>query len=222
MDKIEIVRQTIRDFCVEFISHPYLCYTEHGQHALFYTMLYNALPEKQRYTEWQGKKVCVLQKEYPTAHNLGRGKRQHWDIAVLCTPPEPIPNRVKSYDCLKLSAVIEFGLNEAVEHLIDDIARLGHPSANLVQGYVVHLYRLSDAGATFSGRDWSSRSGRRRTVEDINQKVNEIAKRLPIAKTVEIYYGVVDSTNRCPSGLWNIKNGRVFIYSNERKDFIRE
>lgn len=226
MDIIQIVRQTIRDFCVEFVSHPYLCYTESGQHALFYSMLYTALPEKERYTEWQGKTVCVLQKEYPTAHNLGKGKRQHWDVAVLCNPPEPIPNMPKSYDYLKLSAVVEFGLNEAVDHLIDDIQRLGHPRANLVQGFVVHLYRLSDAGATFSSRDWSARSGLRLTVEQVNQEVNkrinEKATLLPRMKSVEIYYGMADSTNHFPPRLWKIKHGQVFIYNSEKQDFVCE
>lgn len=222
MDTIEIVRQTIREFCVEFIRHPYLCYTEHGQHALFHTMLFNAIPEEERYTEWQRKRVCVLQKEYPTAHNLGKGRRQHWDVAVLCTPPEPIPNRVKSYDCLKLLAVIEFGLNEAVEHLIDDLERLGHAHANLVQGFAVHLYRLSEPRATFSGRDWPASSGRRLTAEEVGQKINERAALLPSMKSVEIYYGIVDSTNRFPSGLWKIKNGQVLIYNSERQDFVCE
>ena len=214
MDIIEIVRQTIREFCVEFISHPYLCYTEHGQHALFYTMLYNALPEKERYTEWQGRRVCVLQKEYPTAHNLGKGQRQHWDVAVLRTPPESILNGVKSYDYLKLLAGIEFGLNEAEKHLRDDIERLGHEYANLVQGFVVHLYRLSEGGLIFSGRDWSPSSGRILKPEEV--------KILSKGKSVEIYYGIVDSSNRFPSGLWNIKDGQIFVYNNERKDFVGE
>jgi len=70
MNILEIVYQTIAAFCVEFVDHPYLCYTEHGQHALFYTKLYSALPEELRYATWQQQKICVLQKEYPTAKNL--------------------------------------------------------------------------------------------------------------------------------------------------------
>jgi hypothetical protein len=137
-----------------------------------------------------------------------------------------MPNMVKSYDCLKLSAVIEFGLNEAVEHLIDDIQRLGHPRANLLQGFAVHLYRLSDAGATFSDRDWSARSGLRLTVEEVNQEVNkrinEKATLLPGMKSVEIYYGMADSTNHFSPRLWKITNGQVFIYNGERQDFVCE
>ena len=83
----DIVRETIETFCLEFAEHPYICYTEHGLHALFFSRLYDALPEDQRYFEWDGRKVCAVQKEYATADNLGKSKRQHWDIAVLRNLP---------------------------------------------------------------------------------------------------------------------------------------
>ena len=201
MNTLEIVRQIVRAFCVEFVGNPYLCYTEHGQHALFYTMLYNALPEEQRYITWQDRKVCVLQKEYPTAGNLGKPQRQHWDVAVLNNPPTSSVTGTKSYDYLKLLAGIEFGLNEAKEHLIDDIERLGHTDANLVQGFIVHLYRLSKAGALFSNRDWSPNSGRILKPEQVSC--------LSVGKSVEIYYGIVDGTGRNEAGLWYIKDGRM-------------
>lgn len=87
-------------------------------------MLYNAIPEEQRYITWQNQKVSTLQKEYPTASNLGKPQRQHWDIAVLSTPPESVMIGANSYDYLRLAAVIEFGMNETEEHLIQAIRHL--------------------------------------------------------------------------------------------------
>ena len=96
--------------------------------------------------------MCVLQKEYPTADALGKPKRQHWDIAVLKNPLACLPGKQPPYDYLCLAAVIEFGLNEAREHLEDDIDRLRHPGANVEQGYFVHLYRLTAPTVKLSGR----------------------------------------------------------------------
>ena len=45
-----------------FLRNPYLCYTEHGLHTLYYTQLFNALTPEQRYLSWAGQQVCVLQK----------------------------------------------------------------------------------------------------------------------------------------------------------------
>jgi hypothetical protein len=67
MKMLEVIRKAIVEFCQNFIAHPYLCYTEHGQHALFYSMLYNVIPEEQRYVTIKNQKVCIIQKEYPTA-----------------------------------------------------------------------------------------------------------------------------------------------------------
>ena len=203
MQITDIVRRTIIRFCAEFIENPYLCYTEHGQHALFYTKLYNALSLEQRYTTWQGQKVCVVQKEYPTAGGLGKPHRQHWDIAVIRTPAESIPTECSGYDYLKLAAVVEFGMNEAAEHLKDDIERLCHQEANLIQGFIVHLYRLSKPGALFLNRDWSSNSARILTPED--------AVELSTGKPVEIYYGMADSTGKHKLGAWCIQQGRMSL-----------
>ena len=146
-NQIDIIRQAIREFCLEFIDEPYTCYTEHGLHALFYTRLFNTFPEDRRYTSWLGKRVSVIQKEYPTAGNLGKPQRQHWDISVIKTPPESLlASSSYSYDYLKLSVVIEFGMNESAEHLIDDIERVCHPDANVEEKFVVHFYRLSQPG----------------------------------------------------------------------------
>ena len=197
---LEIIRKTIADFCLGFISNPYLCYTEHGQHALFYSLLFSALPEQQRYLTWQNHKVCVLQKEYPTTGKLGKPQRQHWDIAVLKNPPESLETK-SSYDYLKLFAAIEFGLNEGEKHLREDIRRLCHEDANLDYRFVVHLYRLSEGGNKFSGRDWSPKSLRILPVEKVRE--------LSVGMSVEIFYGLADSTAPEKSGVWNIRDDKM-------------
>ena len=45
-DQIGVVRRTARQFCRQLTTSPYLSYTEHGLHALFFTMLYDFLPAK--------------------------------------------------------------------------------------------------------------------------------------------------------------------------------
>ena len=200
--QVETVMQTARHFCLEFVKSPYLCYTEHGQHALFYTMLYNALPPSQRYTTWQNHKVCVVQKEYPTAGPLDKPQRQHWDIALIKTPPESIASGLAAaYDYLRLAAVVEFGMNEGIEHLEDDIERLSHADANVDQGLVIHLHRLSNPGARVSGRDWSPSSKKIVTKESVAQ--------IAAGKPVEVYYGTYDSTGKYPSGVWLIRDGAI-------------
>ena len=206
MNQIDLVRQTVVEFCVELTRAPYLCCTEHGQHALFHTMLYNALPEEQRFATWYGNKVCVIQKEYSTAGNLGKSRRQHWDIAVINTPPDSIEGKPQAYDYLKLAAVVEFGMNEAKKHLVDDIERLSHREANVMQGFVVHLYRLSEPGAPFSRRDWSANSKRILTPEEVGQ-LAQLARAED--EPVEIYYAMHDSTGKHSSGVWSIKQGVI-------------
>jgi hypothetical protein len=178
-----------------------LCYTEHGQHALFYTKLYNNFPEDQRYTTWQRQKVCVIQKEYPTATNLGKPQRQHWDVVVLSVPPTNNYNGAEGYDYLKLLAGIEFGMNEAQAHLEDDIERLGHEKSNVIKGFIVHLYRLSDARQKFSGRDWSQNSKRIISPDQLAE--------LTKMTSVEIYYGMADSTGKYESVVSHIKDGKM-------------
>ena len=199
--QIDIVRQSIINFCKEFIIHPYLCYTEHGQHALFYSMLLQALPESMRYAFWQGKKVCVVQKEYPTAGKLGKPQRQHWDISLLKTSLASITNDSNSFDYLNLLAVVEFGMNETEEHLIDDINRLCHEDAHVDHGFIVHLYRLSKPGNRFSNRDWSPKSPRILSMEAVKQ--------LSVDYPIEIYYALVDDTQSHQSGVWLINQGEM-------------
>lgn len=193
------IRQTLKDFSLDFVRNPYLYYTEHGQHALVYSMLYNVFSEEQRYITWRDKKVCVIQKEYPTAGKLGKPQRQHWDIAVLKSPPESIIEGAGSYDYLKLFAVIEFGMNEAKEHLEDDISRLCHPKANLEHAFIVHLYRLSESGNLFSSRDWSSKS---KQIVELDE-VRSLSSQFP----VEIYYGRVGSIDPSDDGAWVVRDG---------------
>jgi hypothetical protein len=125
-----------RAFCEQFVINPYLCYTEHGQHAYFFALLYVALPESSRYLHHDGHRVCCIQKEYPTATSLGRSKRQHWDIALI-----KIPTRTGdqyAYDYLQLQAVAEFGMNKHIDHLKDDIDRLSHNEANVDDKFAFH------------------------------------------------------------------------------------
>jgi hypothetical protein len=194
-----ILEQTVRAFCLDFLTHPYLCYTEHGLHALFYTKFYNALSPEQRYTIWNNQKVCVIQKEYPTAGLSGKPRRQHWDIAVVATPPQSLGSKRPGYDYLRLAAIVEFGLNEAKEHLQDDIERICHEDANADKGYIVHLYRLTSAGQKFSGRDWSSESAHIFPKEGVRELVGN--------KPATVYYGIWDGDGKYETGLWCITEG---------------
>jgi hypothetical protein len=201
-EQSEKVRVVATDFCTEFVKNPYLCYTEHGLHALFYTKLYNALTPEERYTEWTDHRVCVIQKEYPTARSLGKPRRQNWDIAVIKTPPECIPGSQPAYDYLRLAAVVELGMNEAQEHFKDDLFRLCHPDANVENGFIIHLYRISGPkGQEISGRDWSPNSTRILTCEQIAELVE--------GKAVEVFYGLADNTGTHPSEAWNITDGNI-------------
>lgn len=195
---INLIRNTINEFCQAFIQNPYMCYTEHGQHALFYNMLYQAIPKSQRVISWENQKISVVQKEYPTAGKLGKPRRQHWDIAIIKSPPESISSGHGSYDYLKLYAAIEFGMNESEEHLQDDINRLCDEGSNIEHRFIVHLYRLSESGARFSSRDWSSKSPRILKGE----RIMELIK----GKPVEIFYGLADSTGIHKCGVWSFRN----------------
>jgi hypothetical protein len=182
-----IVRQTIEGLCLEFAEQPYVCYTEHGLHALFFSRLYDALREDQRYFEWNGRRVCAIQKEYATAHDLGKSKRQHWDIAVLRNPPATRGEH--PYDFFKIDAAVEFGLNEGKEHLLDDMRRLSHTSSNVGTGYAVHLYRISEG---LSERDMSPRSARMWPGGSAAER-NRLLAEVRTTK-VTVYYVLVDST----------------------------
>jgi hypothetical protein len=147
---------------------------------------------------WEGKRVCVIQKEYPTACDLGKSRRQNWDIAVIQSPAQSLPNENPTYDYLMLDSVVEFGLNESKDHLIDDIDRLCHPKSNVKNKFIVHLYRLSKG---ISERDWSPDSARL-------LKPDEIADLVP-NNDADIYFGQVDNTGRLQSGLWRINENKI-------------
>lgn len=155
----KVLRECIEDFLREFVEKPYLCYTEHGQHALFFNRLHQRLAVS--YKTWtlgnqtiETIETCLIQKEYPTAEDLDKPRRQNWDISLLETPLDSIKSE-HPFDYFKLAAVVEFGMNEQIAHLIDDYLRVSHPGANVDHRYVVQLYRLSTAGKQKSGRDWS-------------------------------------------------------------------
>jgi len=201
-EQSEKVRVVAADFCAEFVKNPYLCYTEHGLHALFYTKLYNTLTPTERYTEWAGHRVCVIQKEYPTAGLLGKPRRQNWDIAMIKTPPESLPGSQPSYDYLRLAAVVELGMNETRQHFEDDLSRLCHRNANLENGFIIHLYRISGPeGQRISGRDWSPNSMRILTCEEVAELVE--------GKTLEVFYSLADNTGRHLCGAWSITDGNI-------------
>ncbi len=194
-----IISKAIEEFCIDFVNNPYLCYTEHGIHAYFYSNLYNTIPRDQKYVYVRDKKMCIIQKEYPTNHNLGKSKRQNWDIAVIA--PEQI-NTNSLYDFLKLDSVIEFGLNEPLDHLKDDLERLSHQEANVRNKYVVHLHRISGNGMErVSGRDWSPRSKRIVGLADITQIV--------VDSDVVIYYAIFDESNTLEMGVWKVTSVEV-------------
>jgi len=187
-----IVRETIEGLCLEFAEHPYICYTEHGLHALFFSRLYDALPDDQRYFEWNSQKVCAIQKEYATAHNLGKSRRQHWDIAVLRNPPAT--RMEHPYDFFEIEAAVEFGLNAGRKHVREDMRRLSHPSSNVETGYVVHLYRISEG---LSKRDLSPRSVRIWPGESAAKREDLLAEVRKM--NVTVYYVLVDTTRKLES-----------------------
>ena len=188
----DLVPAILKDFCVEFCSEPYLCYTEQGLHALFFSRLYNALPESQRFLEWNGRKVCAIQKEYATAHDLDKSKRQHWDVAVLKTPLTT--RKEYPYDFFEIDTAVEFGLNAGENHLREDMRRLAHPSSNVRAGFAVHFHRISEG---ISKRDLSPRSTRIWPGPSLTERDKLLAE---VRRTnVTVYYALVDATHRYQS-----------------------
>jgi hypothetical protein len=196
IDVVSLTRTTLINFCKEFIQSPYLCYTEHGLHALFFAQLFDLLPAEYRYAELAGQRFCTIQKEYAMAHHLGRSRRAHWDISVIKLPLE-MSQRQLAFDYLKLAAVVEFGLNCDDNHLMDDIDRVSHPSANLDSGFIAHLYRISNG---FSGRDSSPKS---RLLCD-KTSIESVLQHRTGSPKLEVFYGIADIADPNRSGLWSI------------------
>ncbi len=196
-----LVARLLERFAAEFVRDPYLCYTEHGLHALFYAKLLTALPDAGRFTSWNGTRVCTIQKEYRTAGTLGKSKRQHWDIALLKVPlHSACSGRDYPYDNLRLAAVVEFGLNAGEKHLLEDIRRLGHPDANVDNTFVAHFCRLTTPGAAISARDRSTRSKSVVTVER--------AAQLVAGKPVQLVYAQHVVGNASMSYAYSIAGGK--------------
>jgi hypothetical protein len=192
-----LVQKTVKAFCQEFLRTPYLCYTEHGIHARFYAQILAAIPEDKRVLGFGGQTVCVVQKEYPTAHDLKKTRRQHWDIAVLANPAVPKFGETPPYDFLKLDSVVEFGMNATPRHLKEDIRRLGHPEANVDNQFIVHLHRLSTPGTgRISSRDWSPRSKQILDGDDVRKMLR--------GTRVIVYFGVADVTGKRGSSLTEV------------------
>ena len=201
-DAAELTEKTLAQFCKEFVENPYLCYTEHGLHALFFTRLYNAFPEDARYFDFEKRKVCVIQKEYPTHHDLGSSRRQNWDISVI-RPTEKLPGVKHPYDHLPLDAVVEFSMNYDEKHVKSDIRRLSHESSNVGLRLVAHLYRLGHKNR-ISSRTRSTKSERVFERDHIRE--------LLTSSEVVLYYGLADESGKRPSGLWRLSaNGEQLI-----------
>lgn len=162
--KKEKLEEIIIEFCENFLKQPYMCYTEHGWHAYFYSKFLKKWKETtELMMKWEYK-ICIIQKEYPTLSPLiYTTKRQHWDIAMLDEDNGEVieidseklkkatDKELKLQDRLKLFAVIEFGMNANNEHFNQDMKRLSHKDAVLQakNRYIVNLVRLGK----FSGRD---------------------------------------------------------------------
>lgn len=183
----KILESCLDDFIQNFIKHPYIAYTEHGHHAYFYTHLYNELGEKYLNVSLNGlgyrTKVCLVQKEYPTRTNLSKTRRQHWDISLLSFENIENENEQVKFDELKINAVVEFGLNESLEHFYDDFFRLTHKESNVQHKYLVHLFRVSESSNLVSSRDESNNSlkfNNQMKLEDELTKNLETIKKLSI------------------------------------------
>lgn len=158
------VEATILEFCREFVKNPYLCYTEEGLHALFSNRLISKVSrDEDKYGMLAGKKVSLLQNEYPSAQPFNDNKRGHWDIALLKSPLTPIGARIPQFDYLEVDSAVEFALNMGAAHLRKDIARLcpiePGMDSHVKNKYVVHLYRLMKLGSSrFSNKDMSAKN----------------------------------------------------------------
>ena len=212
IDAAELTEATLVEFCKEFVEHPYLCYTEHGIHALFFARLLEKLPNSMRYFDFHGERVSAIQKEYPTEHDLGKSRRQNWDISVI-KPPSEMPKGRLAYDNLPLAAVIEFGLNYGEKHILGDIARLSHDQTKMDRRLIAHFYRLSPSATRISGRDGAPKSSTLCTCKSIQDMLKK-------GNNVTVYYAMIDDTGHNDSGLWKVtaKGCELLAKRNARKD----
>jgi hypothetical protein len=199
-EAVTLTRTELIAFCEEFLAHPYLCYTEHGQHCRFASRLYQAIPAGERYQTLGGLRMCRVQKEYPTHKDLSKSRRQHWDVSLIAKAAE-LPRCQWPHDHLPLATVVEFGLNCDLDHLQDDIQRLSHRDSNVHQGFAAHLFRLSAPRERPSARDWSPNSRLLHAKEVIQPRLADTM--------IEVYLGVFDPTNTNPNGLWRITASKI-------------
>jgi hypothetical protein len=178
------IEDCIKEFCLEFLESPYLCYTEHGLHARFYHKLLEKLGEANTIVDFQGKKLCIVQKEYPTSTSLGKSRRQNWDISII---NKDNIKKGKQYDDLMLDAVVEFGLNASEKHLEGDIGRLTHKDANLINPFIVHLCRISK---NFSKRDIGNNNKKNLSIGAIKKIYDKAAENKE--SNLVIYFGKTD------------------------------
>jgi hypothetical protein len=201
------VDTVIEQFCKDFLAHPYLAYTEHGVHAQFFTRLFNALPESDRYFEWSDQKVCRIQKEYRMAYPCGKPRCQHWDISVIKTPPRIVDSMKPGYDYFELETAIEFGLNENEEHLKDDIERLDYEDSHVCNKRIVHLSRISK---NFSKRDFSPKSKQIMSKEEIKNCLDDdVENKKTQNEGAIIHFVQVDSTKTHENGYWRIDKNEI-------------
>ena len=181
---INSTRNFVRKFCKDFITNPYSCYTEHSFHALFYQRFLKDIKPKFK-KHYRAGKVYLIQKEYRTATDFGESKKSHWDIAVLDKNAKNFTkHKYNNYDDLKLLTAIEFGLNATKAHLIRDIYRLCHACANLTNGIVIHLQRISGKNSKDMISERDSADSYTTTLEiNLDDKENSI--RTELAKDIK-------------------------------------
>lgn len=106
-----------------------------------------------------------------------------------------------AFDYLPLQAVAEFGMNERINHLSDDIARLTHNESNVVDKFAFHLYRFSNGANPVSRRDWSPDSNHIESLDSIAETVR--------GTDVTLFFAVSDRTGGHTNGAWSIRDGDV-------------
>lgn len=211
LDIKAIMLEAGEEFCERFMKEPYLCYTEHGQHALFFSHVYEKLKEKEALCatldlECEGEgpqsiEICVLQKEYPTAGLLEAGtRRQHWDISVLKSDKHrKLESKCKEnpVDFIELDAVAEFGLNASKAHLLQDVKRLVNDQSQVNHKFVFHLFRLSPHSERPSRRDRAPSTSYFLTCDEAESVVrNALEEKKAKNETITMFWAVHDRSDR--------------------------
>jgi hypothetical protein len=197
----EIVADTIERFCEEFVENPYLCYTEHGFHALLFHELFEGLSKhgvdlyRPFKTEEMGKEemVCLLQKEYRGLRKFSRREQEesretcaHWDIALFDPSLERRTGssilKLPVYDSFKLHSVIELGFNNEPGHLDLDIERLDRERRGIRHMHILNLCRIGSRKV--SVRNWTPK-------REINNRPKESQFARALARGISTHYARV-------------------------------